>query len=93
MDTVIETLKCKLIETRSVEDSIYCTIEELSEITKVLCKFLRKSDKFNIDDLIEELSHSLLMLDVIRKRFNISNYVVSKEQLRALEKCQVRRVK
>jgi len=69
----LKTLQKRLETEKDINDAIYCTIEEMSEVTKVLTRFLRCSKKFSIDDLTEELAHSFLMLDVIKNRFNIKD--------------------
>jgi len=83
----LKTLQKRLETERNINDAIYCTIEEMSEVTKVLTKFLRNSHKFSIDDLTEELAHSFLMLDIIKNRFNIKDEDIQHEKLLALKKC------
>ena len=83
----LKILQKKLETERDINDAIYCAIEEMSEVTKVMTKFLRNSCKFSIDDLTEELAHSLLMLDIIKNRFNIKDEDITHEKLLALRKC------
>ena len=83
----LKILQNRLESERDINNAIYCTIEEMSEVTKVLTKFLRCSRKFSIDDLTEELAHSFLMLDVIKNRFNIKDEDIRHEKLLALKKC------
>jgi len=83
----LKILQKRLETERNINDAIYCTIEEMSEVIKVLTKFLRNSCKFSIDDLTEELAHSFLMLDVIKNRFNIRDEDIEHEKLLALRKC------
>lgn len=83
----LNKLQIKLETMQDTETTIYCCVEELSEVTKVLMKFLRKSPKFSLDDLTEELSHALLMLNVVKNRFYISDEDIENNQLLALRKC------
>lgn len=83
----LKTLQSRLEIEKDIEDAIYCTIEEMSEATKVLTKYLRRSRKFSIENLTEEVAHSLLMLNVIQHRFNISDDDIENEQVKALKKC------
>lgn len=83
----LKILQNKLESERDINDAIYCTIEEMSEVTKVLTKYLRNSSKFSINDLTEEIAHSFLMLDVIKNRFNIKDEDIQHEKLLALKKC------
>ena len=83
----LKILQNRLESERDINDAIYCTIEEMSEVTKVLTKYLRNSSKFSINDLTEELAHSFLMLDVIKNRFNIKDVDIEHEKLLALKKC------
>lgn len=83
----LEKLQKRLEEEKEITDAIFCTIEEMSEVTKVLTKYLRNSRKFSIENLTEEIAHSLLMLQVIQHRFNILDVDINKEQVLALKKC------
>lgn len=83
----IELLKTKLATEKDINDAIFCAIEEMSEFTKVLTKYLRKSSKFSIEDLSEELAHSIMMLDIMKEMFHISDECIEKEQLNALKRC------
>ena len=69
MDELIE----KVLTHNASEKNAICCIEEMSELTKVLTKKLRKSDKFNCGDLAEELAHVLLMCNVIAAEYRINN--------------------
>jgi NADH:ubiquinone oxidoreductase subunit D len=82
----LEILQKKLEIEGDLYQSIYCTIEEMSEATKVLTKFLRKSHKFSIEDLTEEIAHSLLMLDIIKNVFKLSDENINNQKLLALQK-------
>lgn len=79
-------LKSYLITNRFLQNNIICCIEEMSEVTKVLTKYLRGREEFNKKDLEEEIAHALLMLDIIRERFHISTDAVKKYQVQALRK-------
>ena len=87
----LKDLKKLLVDEQKISDSAICAIEEMSELSKVLCKLLRNSEKFNIHDLIEELSHTLLMVETIQKYFNISDESINNQQLTALNKWVISR--
>lgn len=82
----LNDLKKKLEEVKDTDQLIFCTIEEMSETTKVLTKYLRKSSKFSKNDLIEEISHSLMTLEAVKNRFKISDKEINDEQLSALRR-------
>lgn len=71
------------------QTSIICCIEEMSELTKVLTKDLRYSSKFSKEKLTEELSHVLLMCDVIKDLYEINDNNIYSEQLNAVERMEV----
>lgn len=79
-------LRKEFIGDKNMHDMVVCTIEEMSEVTKVLTKFLRCSNKFDLDDLTEELAHAMLMLDVTRSIFHIESEEIVLEQIKALKK-------
>lgn len=95
MDKLIKELEELKIEQKRLEneknifDIVYCTIEELSEVTKVLTKFLRQSKKFSIENLTEEIAHAQLMLDVTKNVFEINYEDILKEKLLALKKALI----
>lgn len=70
----------------SSKDAI-CCIEEMSELTKVLTKYLRNSPKFNKEKLAEEIGHVLLMCKVIAVRHGIT-----KEEILAVQEDAVDRM-
>lgn len=86
MKSEVEYLGQRLINERDRADIVICTIEEMSEVTKVLTKYLRKSGKFNMDDLTEELAHAFLMLDIVKRLFGVDDGQILSEQLAALKK-------
>lgn len=63
-----------------------CCIEEMSELTKVLTKFLRESPKFNKADLTEELSHVLLLCDVMIRQHGIDRNDILEHQRKAVDR-------
>lgn len=63
-----------------------CCIEEMSELTKVLTKFLRESPKFNKADLTEELSHVLLLCNVMIRQHGLDKNDILEHQRRAVNK-------
>ena len=82
LDILMERLEVE----KDIIDSVYCVIEEMSEVTKVLTKYLRGSHKFSIDKLTEEIAHALMMLTTIKNMFSISDEDIKNEQLKALKK-------
>ena len=70
----------------SVEKNIVCCIEEMSELTKVLTKILRKSPKFSEENLLEEVSHVLLMCSVIAKTYDLNPDDIYEVQHNAIER-------
>ena len=63
-----------------------CCIEEMSELTKVLTKKLRKSPKFTREKVLEEVSHVLLMCSVIAWENAISDEEIYEEQRKAIQR-------
>ena len=55
----------------SLNKNVVCCIEEMSELTKVLTKYLRESPKFNKENLLEEVGHVLLMCEVIAMQHDL----------------------
>ena len=80
-------LQNRLIMERPVNNTIVCCIEEMSELTKVLTKYLRDSHKFSIDSLTEEVAHVLLMVDTMKETFVLNETKINDEILIALQKC------
>lgn len=70
----------------SSEKNTICCIEEMSELTKVLTKKLRQSEKFNIESLTEELAHVLLLCDVLIKEHEINRCDILAEQESAVNR-------
>jgi len=87
-DLSIEELKQLLQQKSNKNQIIFCTIEEMSEATKVLTKFLRNNSKFSIENLTEEIAHAMLMLDATRDIFGITEDNIIKYQISALKKFQ-----
>lgn len=79
-------LRARMNREKPLKNSVYCTIEEMSELTKCLTKLLRVSPKFSVENLTEELAHSLLMINDIKIRFNIKDDDINKYQLDALRR-------
>jgi NTP pyrophosphatase (non-canonical NTP hydrolase) len=83
----LDMLTKKLAKEQSIEKTMICTIEEVSEVTKIITKYLRQSEKFSIEDLTQEVAHALLMLDTVKNVFNIQDEEINKHKLMALKKC------
>ena len=67
MQTVNEAYYKKLIEKFEAKDQIIVAIEELSELQKELCKYLR--DKTNIRNISEEIADVEIMLEQLKLIF------------------------
>ena len=61
-----------------------CLIEEMSELTKALCKIRR--GKADSDNTIEELGHVILMCYALIRKYNFDHKSVIKEAEDAVEK-------
>lgn len=55
----------KRMSENSEEHNIRCLIEEMAELTQALCKRLRGKD--NLDNIAEEMSDVLMMLQVTQQ--------------------------
>lgn len=75
MNELKETLEnnLKIVEHYGVKAQIPVWIEEMSELTKVLCKWFRKYDKLNgdinlqlLNDMKEEITDVIICLDQLR---------------------------
>lgn len=63
----------KAINTYGVENQMIKTVEELSELSQALCKFLSKSktesDRFIVDNICEEIADVEIMLEQCKMMF------------------------
>lgn len=78
----------EVIEHNSRNKNIVCCIEEMSELTKVLTKKLRMSDKFTKESLTEEIAHVLLMCSVVATEYDISEsdiYAVQQDAVQRMK--------
>lgn len=87
MNDKINQYQLRLTDERTMDEIMICTIEEMSELTKVLTKYMRKSEKYHREDLVEEMSHVLFQIDVLKIAFNIKELEIEKEQLDAGYRC------
>lgn len=83
----IAALQKRLETEKDREDILICAIEEMSETTKVITKYLRGSDKFSVEKLTEEVAHAQLMLAAVQNIFGIPDADIDHEKLLALKKC------
>lgn len=81
---LIETV----IKHNDYKTNVTCCIEEMSELTHVLCKQQRESDKFSCIKLAEELAHVLLMCGVIAGENNISIDELEYYQINAVNRME-----
>lgn len=66
----------KALETYGLQPQITIAFEEMSELQKELCKFLRgKNDVKTIANIAEEIADVEIMLDQMILLFDISDYV------------------
>ena len=82
--------KCKAIANHyGKESQVLIAIEEMSELTKELCKYFRRYNRRN--EIIEEIADAKIMLEQLTELFNaeeeVSNMVdyKLKRQIRRIE--------
>lgn len=83
----------KAINTYGVENQIIKTVEELSELSQALCKFLSKpyteSDRTILDNIYEEIADVEIMLEQCKMIFYESEDKINdykKEKIKRLER-------
>lgn len=83
----------KAINTYGVENQIIKTVEELSELSQALCKFLSKpyteSDRTILDNIYEEIADVDIMLEQCKMIFYESEDKINdykKEKIKRLER-------
>lgn len=82
-----EQLYLELIH-RYKEKQIIVAIEELSELQKELCKYLR--DKYNEENLIEEIADVEIVLEQIKLYFNLDQNDIDKIKEQKIERTKER---
>lgn len=74
----------KAINTYGVENQIIKTVEELSELSQALCKFLSKpyteSDRTILDNIYEEIADVEIMLEQCKMMFQCDKEVSAWKQ-------------
>ena len=88
MNRATKSLVMAVLNHNSSEKNTVCCIEEMSELIKVLTKKLRKSEKFSIEKLTEEISHVLLLCNVIAAEHGIREKDILKEQMDAVQRME-----
>ena len=73
------------------EKQIIVAIEELSELQKELCKYLR--DKYNEENLIEEIADVEIVLEQIKLYFNLDQNDIDKIKEQKIERTKERLLK
>ena len=73
---------------RYKEKQIIVAIEELSELQKELCKYLR--DKYNEENLIEEIADVEIVLEQIKLYFNLDQNDINEEKNKKIERTKER---
>jgi hypothetical protein len=86
--TELLSLPERVVKHNTYDESVICLIEEMSELTKVLCKQQRKSSKFKEYDLVEELAHVKLMCNVLIETLKINDGTIFRIQLDAVERME-----
>ena len=83
----------KAIDTYGVENQIIKTVEELSELSQALCKFLSKSktesDRYIVDNICEEIADVEIMLEQCKMIFYESENKINdykKKKIKRLER-------
>jgi len=73
----------KLVEYKGVETQIIKSIEEMAELTQVLCftstKLEQYTDKQLREKVIEEMAHVLMTFESLKVIFKIDNESIKKE--------------
>lgn len=79
-----------IIDHYGKESQVLMAIEEISELTKELCKDHRGKD--NRQEIIEEIADVELMLDQLKIMFNVNqmtvDYIKGQKIKRTLERCK-----
>ena len=78
-------LKLEYHSRKKPVDGIICCIEEMSEVTKELTKFLRGRE-VDSHRLAEEIGHAKMMLDFVQMFFSIGDDDIEEVQVTAIEK-------
>ena len=84
----------KLIEAFGEDRQLIVCIEEMSELTKELCKYLRYKGEKNLDkikeNIIEETADVLILAGQIRNMFGKEKVdkMIEKKIKRTLERCE-----
>jgi len=68
----------QLVNRRDANHLAVCTIEEMSELTKVLTKYIRDDAKFSSESLAEELAHVFLMATALQIKFDVPDYDIGR---------------
>ena len=74
------------------DKQLIVAIEELSELAKALCKYLRCNDNqpMDIDSIIEEIADVEIMLEQVKLYFDITNLNVRLVKEKKLERTEAR---
>ena len=86
MNEQTEKLVNAVFDHNTSEFNAICCIEEMTELSKVLTKRLRNSPKFNKENLLEEVSHVLLMCGVIAKEYELTETDILGKQIEAVDR-------
>ena len=84
---ITDTYK-QAIETYGVRPQKLMAIEEMSELTKEICKYFR--GKLNREHLIEEMADVLIMLDQMLLLYKISGEEVGLMRIKKVERLKER---
>lgn len=70
MDDFTKNTLLKAVETYGYRAQQAMAIEEMSELTKAICKFWRHKNKETYDDVLEEMADVEIMLDQLKMMFS-----------------------
>lgn len=82
----INELYNKAIELWGIESQVKMGIEEASELIQALCKMMRGPNERRYQNLCEEIADLEIVMDQIKKIYNIDEKLVNKFKEEKLEK-------
>ena len=80
----LDELTEELLKKKGFKNQLIICIEELSELQKELCKFLR--GKFAMQNIIEEVADVEIMLHQIKHIFNIDENLINYVKKQKIER-------
>lgn len=74
-----EEIYQKIIDKFACQNQIIIAIEEMSELQKTLCKYLR-FENFSFDNIIEEIADVRIMIEQLEMMFDCDLLVLQKKE-------------